>query len=354
VKKEPTIKVYALANELTIGRIDPKEIRIPFGRWHYGQKRIEHPPGHAALADISQSFDRDGADSIAAQLARILKAGSPGIPVYFGHPDVPEVAVKYPDKRAKGWVNSATRREGELVLGVAWLESPGGGFGWFSPYWTGVVEFVNDINATVHVNELISIGLTNQPNIIDFRLENEAAENNNDGGDPGKKEPHTMDLTKLIQLLKLPAGATEQDVAAAITKLQTDCADCATQTEAAKAEAAEKEMELANSKKACANERAARIGLLLDNAIADGRITPSGRAAWEKRLAEDIGSGSIALANEHIKTESAVKGIGHRASDGKPGIIALVNEKMAKGVSYDDAYLAVKNEHAELFEPAEK
>lgn len=61
--------------------------------------------------------------------------------------------------------------------------------------------------------------------------------------------------------------------------------------EAAEAEAEEARKKREEAETALANERAARIALVLDGAISSGNITPAARPAWEKRLGEDFEAG---------------------------------------------------------------
>ena len=142
---------------------------------------------------------RDHGEKIANELNERVAKGEPGIPVYQGHPDVAELASKYPDKGALGWVthielvnegsaaknaenakgfanfaSSAAKDKGGLLLHVEWDRDPGRGFKWFSPYW-----FANESErqGNVHmVGKIASIGLVNNPNIAEFRLANEAGE----------------------------------------------------------------------------------------------------------------------------------------------------------------------------------
>ena len=142
-----------------------KPIHIPFGTWAYDDT-------------IDQTLDRDHAEAIAANLAGKIAAGEPGIPVYQGHPDVPEYAGKYPDKGALGWVKRILVNEDGMDLEVEGDRDPGKGFGWFSPYWTGNGEQgTGNGKRTVVIDGLNSIGLVNNPNIREFRLANEAGEN---------------------------------------------------------------------------------------------------------------------------------------------------------------------------------
>lgn len=141
-----------------------KPIFIPFGEWKYdGQSR--------------QRLDRAHGEKIANELNARVAKGDPGIPVYQGHPDVPALASKYPDKGALGWVVRAElvnespdgRAVPGLALTVEWDRDPGRGFRWFSPYWLANSRE----GGTYIVDEIASIGLVNNPNIPEFRLANE-------------------------------------------------------------------------------------------------------------------------------------------------------------------------------------
>ena len=154
-----------------------KPIFIPFGEWNYDGKS-------------RQRLDRAHGEAIANELNARVAKGDPGIPVYQGHPDVPELAAKYPDKGALGWVThielvnegligstpqtsqtSQTSQTftGGLALTVEWDRDPGKGFRWFSPYW-----LANERDGSTYiVGTIASIGLVNNPNIPEFRLANE-------------------------------------------------------------------------------------------------------------------------------------------------------------------------------------
>ena len=141
-----------------------KPIFIPFGEWNYDGKS-------------RQRLDRAHGEKIANELNARVAKGDPGIPVYQGHPDVPELAAKYPDKGALGWVTKFElanespdgRAVPGLALTVEWDRDPGRGFRWFSPYW-----LANDRDGSTYiVGTIASIGLVNNPNIPEFRLANE-------------------------------------------------------------------------------------------------------------------------------------------------------------------------------------
>lgn len=315
-----------------------KPIFIPLGEWDYDGK-------------TRQRLDKAHAQAIANTLNARIAKGEPGIPVYQGHPDVPEIASKYPDKGALGWVVKAgLANEGGkdgLALTVDWDRDPGKGFKWFSPYW---LANERDGNCLI-VAEIVSIGLVNNPNIPEFRLANELQGNVNDnatGANAGEGKKN-MDRAKLIQALGLPETATDEDIIAAIEKCKAAASDAATKQAAAEAEKGQAEKERDEAKTALANERAAHCGLLLDQAIAEGRISVAGRAAWEKRLADDFAAGRAALANEKpLKTQSAVSATpGNQA---QVDLVALANERMSKNptLTYSAAFAAVMKEHPEV------
>ena len=158
-----------------------KPIFIPFGEWKYDATR-------------RQRLDRAHGERIANELNERVARGEPGIPVYQGHPDVPELASKYPDKGALGWVTKIELaneggKEG-LALTVEWDRDPGKGFKWFSPYW-----FANESEGNVHiVGSISSIGLVNNPNIAEFRLANEDLTQRRGGAEKVKLRPEIVEL----------------------------------------------------------------------------------------------------------------------------------------------------------------
>jgi Mu-like prophage I protein. len=340
------IRTYALANEFTVAPAaggDPVEIRIPYGEWNFGMKKIELPGGGSKMVFVRQRFDRAAAVAIANEINNGKAA-----PIYFGHPDVPELAHKYPDKRAKNFADKAEAGENELTLALgAWNESPANGFRWHSPYWVGDPEFTDADNALIIINELRSVALTNNPNIAEFRLANEAADDNTTTPTPKPK------MEELIKALGLAEGSDAAAVLAAVNKLKGDLATAAAKAEASAAETQAKAAEAAEAATALANERGARIEGMLDNAEAGGCISKSARPAWKKRLETDIVSGALALANEKPpKTEAKTEGASPAASAAKPSIVALANERAkSQGVSFHDAYAALKAERPDLFKP---
>ena len=157
---------------------------------------------------------------------------------------------------------------------------------------------------------------------------------------------------ELIKILGLGEDATDEQIMTAIkagAQAVEELATERTKAEAAEAEKAQAETEKDEAKAELANERAARCDLLLDQAIAEGRISVAGRPAWAKRLKDDFAAGSVALANERPpKTASAVTQTPGEQT--KVDLVALANERMAKhpGMTYPAAFAAVMKEHPEV------
>ena len=332
-----------------------KPIFIPFGEWNYdGQSR--------------QRLDRAHGEKIANELNARVAKGDPGIPVYQGHPDVPALASKYPDKGALGWVVRAElvnespdgRAVPGLALTVEWDRDPGRGFRWFSPYWLANSRD----GGTYIVDEIASIGLVNNPNIPEFRLANEAEDTAKQG------ETMELDIEELKKLFGLPPEAEAKDLmdairAAAAAKQERDIAiEKEHQAEAArdleKADKEKLEVELENEKKAhkatadaLANEKAVRADAAIDAAVRERRIGESARETWKARLVNEGAPAYAALANEKpLPTRDASKGLANECGDQTDSEKrkAMVNEIMDKEkVDYDTAWQRAARRSPELF-----
>jgi len=320
------LKLYNLNHDFAAPAAEDKPIFLPFGTWAYNEK-------------IDQTFDADHAATIADELNKAVASGEPGIPVYQGHPDVPDLASKYPDKGALGWVKKMELANGGVNLTVAWDRFPGKGFAWFSPYWFGEPGGMANGKTRVVVDHIASIGLVNNPNISEFRLPNEAEDNST------TKKETTMNREELITMLGLPPEATDDQIKAAIADLKKAGEDKAAAEQ--KAQAAEQTVATANAdcetaKKECETAR-----------------NECGEAKKElENCRKELETANTALANEKaeheklkaLKTKPVTDGLANERTGtlGSPRM-ALVNELQAKGMSFDDAWCAAKKQKPELF-----
>jgi len=312
---------YALYNTAHPLAESGKPIFIPFGEWPYDEKS-------------RQRLDRAHGEAIANELNARVANGEPGIPIYQGHPDVPALASRYPDKGALGWVTkiALANENGKdgLALTVEWDRDPGKGFKWFSPYW-----FANEKDRdgqTYIVADIRSIGLVNRPNIPEFRLANEAEDtptNQTKGTDMNREE--------LIQALGLPPEATDDQIKKALdegkeaktrlAELEARAKAAETAETAAKTDAEMAKKETEDAKRAFENERSLRADMALDAAVADGRIGKDARASWRDRLVKN--GDFAALANEKpLEKKDLTKGLVNECSEESEKRKGLVNEIM--------------------------
>ena len=308
------LKLFNLSHEFSAPTAEDKPIFLPFGTWAYDGK-------------ISQTFTREAAARIANELAADVAAGNPGIPVYQGHPDVPSLAAKYPDKGALGWVKKIDLSNEGCSLSVEWDRFPGKGFGWFSPYWFGdKIGLDNQGKTLVSVDHIESIGLVNKPNISDFRLPNESAED--------KQKGNNMNREELIALLGLPPEATDDQIKEAIA---------ANKAAAEKNAADEQKLAAANQDCEAAKDAADEAKNELENE----------RRAHEATKAELANERQKFKKLEALKTKSVTTGLANeRAGAGEDDSerrMQLVNEFQSKGMRYLDAWAAAKRRNPDLF-----
>ena len=325
--------IYELYNTAHPLAESGKPIFIPFGEWPYDKT-------------TRQRLDREHGEAIANELNERVARGEPGIPVYQGHPDVPGLAAKYPDKGALGWVTkiALANENGKdgLALTVEWDRDPGKGFKWFSPYWFANEKDRDD--QTYIVANIRSIGLVNNPNIREFRLANEAGDNNTNTETKGTD----MNREELIQAVGLPPEATDDQIKQAIAEgkdaktrlaeLEARATAAVTAETAAKTDAELAKKETDDAKRAFENERSLRADMALDQAIADGRIGKDARTAWRDRLVKN--GDFAALANEKpLAKKDLTKGLVNECSEDSEKRRGLVNEIMKnEGCNFQEAW----------------
>lgn len=264
--------------------VDGGHLFVPYG--NYPHKQGE------------QRFDRAAADQLVANFkkpwARFKRLANVGTPVYVGHPDVPGQGHLYPDSRAYAWIESLQAEANGLRIVPKWSK-PGAEmianahYRYHSVYWDAVPDGRGGWKPVY----LLSVGLTNTPNIPVPALANEAdttPENQPDN------TTTTMD-PELLKLLGLAETADKAAVLQAVTTIKNELAslkDAKTGADKAKADAEAAKSQLDATKTAIENAvtsaRSARIELALDRLIGEGRVLPAERAGESSRL--------LALAND--------------------------------------------------------
>lgn len=299
-------------------------------------------------------------------LMRRAARGFRGVPIFAGHPDVaPE---SYPDRRRYGKVIDLETRDDGLYGKIAWNDlgqaaMDQGHYLYASPVWN-----LKRDGKFIRPFELLSIGLTNTPNIPgDAWAKNEPSDNSN----------NTMN--EQIRALLLGAGiikadATDQDILTATNELvanrrtaaevQTQLGGITAERDRLKTDLAardttigELQTQLTAANDATKTERQARISMAITPALADGRITEAEKADWETKFGRDF-DGTLTAINElqpKVNTGDRTAGIGQRKGEGASDTITAINEAVRAyqhehGVDYHDAYMAVKKTKPSLFE----
>jgi hypothetical protein len=121
-----------------------------------------------ALAALIKNFN-----SFLARLGRRFA----GVPFYIGHPDVPGYESVYNDRKAYGWIMDLELRDDGLYGRPKWSAAghdliANGHFKFLSPYWEATKIGMKDGKPLFRPTLLISVGLTNEPNLPVLPLAN--------------------------------------------------------------------------------------------------------------------------------------------------------------------------------------
>ena len=323
---------YAIENEEAFS----EPLTIPYGEWPWSEK-------------ISQRFDKNGAEKIAAGLDAKIANGEPGIPVYQGHPDVPALAAQYPDKAAIGWIKKIEVENECAKLTVEWERFPGKGFGWMSPYWRGIAISNENGGVVVPVDELVSLGLVNNPRIKDFRLPNEEqTEVNNQG------ETNMDKMKEICKSLGLPENASMDQLWDALRELKqkSDFAEAIKTALKEMGVEVGEDAKLANEVKRVFDEKSEAV-TALENCKKDleAARTELANSKTETETAKTALANSEAELTKlkKLKTVSATMALENQ-QQATENRMSLVNEIMAeKKLDFDSAWAEAKAKKPELF-----
>ena len=128
-----------------------------------------------------QRVDRDAAESMVAAFESFLGKASRlfgGVPFYAGHPDLPG-AGEQADRKAYGWITKLEARADGLYGLAKWSDAGRellrqAHYKYLSPYWEALEIGREQGQKVFRPVVLISVGLTNQPNIPVRPLANES------------------------------------------------------------------------------------------------------------------------------------------------------------------------------------
>ncbi len=376
-------------NEISIGKDGWAQI-APFGDFP-SFAVIPQPDGSCKRLQAIQRIDKKCAGQMVAEFQNSRKGVKKffsGRPIYVGHPDVPGIGAKYPDKSAKGVIADLAVREDGLY-GMPVFTNEGSDLvekkklRFFSGRLTDCEEgdAVNGVPVFTPT-VFLSVGLTNQPHLpVQMLNEADEAETNNNKKNENAMKKKLIALLAALSLKPSFANAeapTNEETEAALDQINQKVVAFANekQTLADKVTALETEKtKLAGDLTAAqtatttaqtsfANERKAHVKTVLDAAVTAGKITGADRATWETRLGNEATFANEVTALEAIKPVVKTKSItidrGNRkielanAADRREMLAELVNEEMKGGVSYDIAFAKVQKQFPQIFEAMEQ
>lgn len=279
-----------------------------------------------------------------------------GAPIFIGHPDVDRDA--WPDERRLGKITELQARPDGLWARSEWnalgRENVENGY-WIYPStrWDGPPN-----QSQFRPDRLLSIGLTNMPRITTSEpIANSKDADGDDAVDTNSQQTtdtDTMDRKLLIEMLGLPPEATDEEIKAKLEAVLKENAEFANaekaklDAEGAKATAEADKLKAEDEVKAARMETA---NALVNLAVAEGRIVLADRDAWLPRLtgenreseANALGALKAQFNTSKLNLEQARQEVGDE-SQRRETIHNAVSELQGKGMSYGDAYAAVRKD----------
>ena len=370
--------LLALANEATIGA--DGWVKLASYGDHPLQREIVGADGVATVENYIQRFTKESAVALAnshngffGKLRKLRR----GAPIKRGHSDRWEVAaeegvnlaVKKPAALENSNLGMFAKLEArdEALYGLPIFDDTARDviererLRFFSPFWWGDVVGLENEAFVFLPTELISVALTDSPNLKDSPALANAREKQT-------TEENTM-KKKLIELLKkhgialaneedatiesaLPALESKLDQRAALENEKTNLG---TERDTAKTALTNEQTEHGKTRTALENANSELNDTTLNLAIAEGRIAPSERATRLETLKTGGTTARKALLNEAVKFKVTATTTEARKDASKPldaagankaakRLVALGNELFAKGgyASNADAYGAAK------------
>lgn len=329
----PSLSLVAIANEeadapneISIANLDGggdamfqadlNGLFIPYGEY-------PHKKGLQKFTKASAEAMVGAWNSLGEKVRRVFT----GVPIYVGHPDVPELRQFYPDTKAYGWAEGISAENEGMRIPVKWTAAgkemvENGHYKFYSPYW-----LLEKVAGGLSPKRLKSIGLTNNNNIPVPALANEAES----GALPGwltealgLDGSASEDEAKKALGGKMEAASKAQDLADAHSKLEKKHKEVSDAHAKLDKAYTEHKGAMDAVKAMAANDRAARITLELAPLITSARVLPAEKEA----LIAELGAANeadfiskiadIAKRDPKLKTTAITGNLG----DAKPDLHA--------------------------------
>lgn len=320
-----TVVVNSCINAISLEG-DTRETWTRLGKWSEYPGQINLPGGVSRKG--LQVLDREGAAimkkrfySAVNQIAHLGR----GLPIYEGHPDDPVWRKQNPEVRkiAVGRIKDLEiRKDGPWVRcvfnekGVRLIGGDAPEISAHSPHF-GLSIMQGQPNK-FRVEELRSIGLTNDPNMPDTAI------GLNESTDPeaGEVQPKdkTMKLnTDIMKRLGLNPEASEAATVTAVNTVLTDRDTLTTDLETKKGELTSANEQITDLKADVDKFLGKLVDITLAGAINEGKITEADKPKWEAALKTDFDGESDKLSSlmgTAVNTKDRVGDLGKRKDEG--------------------------------------
>jgi phage I-like protein len=279
-------------------------------------------PAGAIRGRDGRMFLNDQADAVAADFA----AGNIELPIDIEHATELK-APKGEPAPAQGWIKRLTALNGELIADVEWTNDGAGlirskAYRYLSP------AFLHRKD-NGRITRLLSVGLTNKPNLELPALNSATKETG-------------MDRAAIAAALGIASTATDADVITAINSLRTsiDRPDPTKFVPKADLDAALNRATTAEQKLADQDKQAnaARAIALVDQGVKDGKIAPASKDHYLALCRQDGGYAQVEALLKTLPKLTDASGLDRRPPDQPAGTLTAEQVAICSqlGISEDD------------------
>lgn len=338
---------------------------IPYGVYPHrkGRQRFEREQAE----NVVSQFRGGGASGLISKVVNWVR----GVPIYIGHPDVPGREKEFTDKKAYGWAESMTAENDGLRIHIDWSKAGRAlwedkHYRYYSPYWGS-----DPVRGELHPAEMISVGLTNDPNIPVPALANDADEGAEESDETPRNEANEEEAMKkeLAEILGKEDTISDEDLLAEVKRIVKAAAD--NEEKEKKDPPKIEEKDKADEKEKAENDRVLALGRRADSAldllILSNRLAPGERASTKEDLVAlendeqfDAKIEELSKAEPILKTESETEGLAKKGQKvGTENEAEIRKEARAEAIrnynartgntSYETAFAACSKADPELF-----
>jgi hypothetical protein len=288
-----------------------------------------------AIQNVANRFN-----GFLAKLGRLFS----GAPTFEGHHDIePQL---YPNSKSFGWIMALEARADGLWGRMTWTPEgremlQNGAFKFVSPVFLGNPIGQENGKTVYDPIAFKSLALTNQPNLPLPPLANEKD-----------------NMNTITEILQIQSDATAEQIIEAARALNGRVTTLQNSVSSQETALTTAQTQLANAIARADTAQTRLIGMILDNAIRESRITLAQRDHWKAELEKDLAAAEAQLVKQQptLNTTSVTRELGNEKgayeteATRRAALIGYISEQQAKGLTYDEAWSRAKVERAALFE----